>query len=340
MTDGYTPPYRITSAILNLIEHIGEALGKIHVHADSSIVPLLRRGNRIKTIQASLAIEGNTLSLEQVTAVLDGKQVLGLPREIQEVRNSFAAYEKLPDWSPYSRKDLLAAHKLLMAGLVGNVGGFRSGKVGIRRGAKVIHVAPPAARVPKLMDNLLAWLKKNDEHPLVASCAFHYEFEFIHPFEDGNGRMGRLWQTLILSRWRPVFSMLPVESIIRDRQADYYAALSQADKRADATAFIEFVLSAILTAIEESGLESDQVSDYQSDQVMRLVEALGKSVRSASDLMAELGLSHRPTFRKNYLHPALKGELIAMTDPDVPRSRSQKYRLTARGLQLLNKRSK
>ncbi|MDP2268515.1 MAG: Fic family protein, partial [Deltaproteobacteria bacterium] len=234
MTDQYTPPYRITPGILHSIEQVGEALGNLRAVSDSAVVPVLRRGNRIKTIQASLAIEGNSLSLEQVTAVLAGKRVLAQPREIQEVRNAFAAYEKLTEWTAHSRADLLAAHGLLMAGLVDEIGRFRSGGVGIQRGREVIHVAPPAARVSELMDNLLAWLEKTDEHPLVASCVFHYEFEFIHPFEDGNGRLGRLWQTLILTRWRPIFAFLAVESIIHNRQQAYYAALGTADHAADA----------------------------------------------------------------------------------------------------------
>ena len=231
--------------------------------SDSAVVPVLRRGNRIKTVQASLAIEGNSLSVEQVTAVLSGKRVLAQPREIQEVRNAFAAYEKLPDWTAHSRTDLLAAHGLMMAGLADEAGRFRSAGVGIQRGGEVIHIAPPPERVPALMDDLLAWLEKTDEHPLVASCVFHYEFEFIHPFQDGNGRMGRLWQTLILSHWRPIFALLPVESIIRDRQQDYYAALGRADHAADATAFIEFMLAAILRAIEESALAGDQEKTLQ-----------------------------------------------------------------------------
>jgi len=340
MSEKYMPPYRISPEILRCVERIGEALGNLRAHSDNATVPILRRGNRIKTIQASLAIEGNTLSLEQVTAVIAGKRVLAPPREIQEVRNAFAAYEELPHWSAHSRTDLLAAHGLMMAGLVDEIGCFRSGGVGIQRGEDVVHVAPPAARVPVLIDDLLAWVESTDEHPLIASCVFHYEFEFIHPFQDGNGRLGRLWQTLILSHWRPVFALLPVESIIRDRQQDYYDALGQAGQAgqaADATAFIEFMLNAILRAIEEAALQSDQESDYQSDQVMRLLRALRKSQRSTSDLMIELGLAHRPTFRKNYLHPALAAGLIEMTQPDTPRARNQKYRLTARGKQLINK---
>jgi Fic family protein len=335
VTDRYTPQYRITPGILHCVEEIGEALGKLRTLSDSSVAPLLRRGNRIKTIQASLEIEGNTLNLDQVTAVLAGKRVLGQPHEIQEVRNAFAAYEELANWAADSRSDLLAAHGVLMAGLADEAGRFRSGNVGIHRGTEVVHVAPPPAQVPGLIDDLLAWLKETGEHPLVASCVFHYSFEFIHPFRDGNGRLGRLWQTLILSQWRPVFAMLPVESIIRDHQQEYYAALAASDQDVNATAFIDFMLNAILQAIRESDLGSDQVTDQQSDQVMRLLTALGRSPRSASDLMTELGLSHRPTFRKNYLHPALTAQLVEMVHPDTPRSRSQKYRLTERGRRLL-----
>jgi len=332
----YKPPYRITPAILHSIEQIGESLGQISADTDGAVVPHLRRGNRLKTIQASLEIEGNTLSLEQVTAVLSGKRVLGQPRELQEVRNAFAAYETLTQWNPTSPADLLAAHAVLMADLVDSPGRFRSGSVGIRRGTDVIHVAPPADRVPFLIKELLGWQELTGEHPLVASCVFHYEFEFIHPFEDGNGRMGRLLQTLLLSRWRPLFALIPVESVVRDRQQEYYAVLGQADQAAEATVFVEFMLAAILQALRET-LTSDQESDYQSDQVIRLLNCLKTMPCGAVALMTQLDLSHRPTFRKNYLHPALKAGLIEMTQADTPRARSQKYRLTPNGKQQANK---
>jgi Fic family protein len=181
------PQYHITPGILHCVEQIGEALGNLSAFFDDAVVPVLRRGNRIKTIQASLEVEGNTLNLDQVTAVLAGKRVLGQPREIQEVRNAFAAYEELANWSAHSRSDLRTAHGLLMAGLTDEVGHFRSNNVGVHRGKEVVHVAPPAARVPVLIDDLLAWLQKTDEHPLVTSGVFHWAFEFIHPFQDGNG---------------------------------------------------------------------------------------------------------------------------------------------------------
>lgn len=331
------PPYSVTPTILRLVGEIGEWIGRYSVAADVSLSPRLRRGNRIRTIQASLAIENNMLTLEQVTAVIDGKRVLGLPREIQEVRNAFAAYERIDRWVPTSRSDLLEAHGILMAGLVDRPGEFRSGMVGVFHGDRIVHMAPPAERVPSLISDLLTWLERTDEHPLVASCVFHYEFEFIHPFPDGNGRLGRLWQTLILSRWKPMLAYLPVETVIRDRQAAYYGVLARADGGGDATPFVVFMLEALRSAIEEA-VTSDQVSDHVSDQVIRLLDVLRSGEIGATDLMARLKLSHRPTFRKNYLEPALAAGLIERTQPVSPRSPTQRYRLTEKGRAIIARR--
>jgi Fic family protein len=242
------PPYRISSATLKLTAAISERLAALSASdlSDKKLSPQLRRANRIRTIHASLAIENNTLSLEQVRAIIDGKTVIGPPRDIQEVRGAVAAYEKLDVWTPHSLQDLLAAHALLMRDLADNSGKLRTSGVGVFQGGKVIHMAPPANLVYGHLENLLQWLKNTDEHPLVAGCVFHYEFEFIHPFADDNGRMGRLWQTLILSKWKPVLAYLPVESIVRNRQEDYYAALGRADAQGEATAFIEFMLHEIV----------------------------------------------------------------------------------------------
>lgn len=243
-----------------LVAEIAERLGAWKVANRDTLVPSLRRGNRIRTLQASLAIEQNTLSVEQVTAVLAGKPVLGSPKEVQEVRNAFAAYEAMERWQPHRLNDLLAAHGLLMAGLVDRPGALRQGDVGIWRGGKLLHMAPPASQVPRLVKDLLAWLRKTDAHPLVASAAFHYDFEFIHPFSDGNGRMGRLWQTLILSRWQPMLAWLPVETVIRHRQKNYYAQLAQADARGDCSGFIEFMLQAIADSLGEA-IASEQAAE-------------------------------------------------------------------------------
>jgi Fic family protein len=326
----YHPPHTITSTILNLVAEIGELIGRYTILAEQNLTPLLRRENRIRTIQASLAIENNTLTLEQVTAVIDGKQVLGLPREIQEVRNAFAAYEAMENWHPASETDLLSAHGLLMSALVDQPGIYRSGGVGIFRGEQLVHMAPPADRVPFLMTDLLAWLKRTDEHPLIVSSLFHYELEFIHPFADGNGRMGPLWQTLILRHWKLLLAYLPVETVIRERQGDYYRALAEADDCAEATPFVEFMLQALFDTIGEA-LATDQVIDYVTDQVKRLVETIGDKEFNSADLMQVLGLSHRPTFRENYLNPALDGGWLERTQPDSPRSPTQRYRLSAKG---------
>lgn len=322
----YQPPLTLTPQMLALAAEISEQVGLLTAQREAALTPQLRRGNRIRTIQASLAIENNTLSVEQVTALLDGKRVLGLPREIQEVRNAFAAYDALPGWQPQRQADLLAAHDLLMQGLIDDAGCYRQGGVGIYREGRLLHMAPPASRVAELMQDLLHWLGASDWHPLIVSCVFHYEFEFIHPFADGNGRMGRLWQTLILSLWRPVLAYLPVETVIRDQQEAYYAALSTADQAAEATPFVEFMLAALRQALVEAG-QSDQVTDQVTDQVARLLQALpsGAALKS-SELMQRLGLSHRPTFTQNYLKPALAAGLIEMTDPASPRSPAQQYR--------------
>ncbi len=263
----YQPPYTITPQILQRVADIVALLTRWSISVESAQSPQLRRNNRIRTIQASLAIENNTLSIEQVTAVLDGKTVLGLPREIQEVKNAFAAYEQLPVWQPHSVADLLAAHNLLMAGLVDEVGVFRAGSVGVYNDKNLVHMAPPAKRVPALMSDLLAWLETDPVHPLIASCVFHYEFEFIHPFADGNGRMGRLWQTLILSKWQQVLAYLPVESLIRVRQTGYYQALADADKQGDSTVFIEFILQALQDTLTDALTKtSEKASEKASEK--------------------------------------------------------------------------
>lgn len=329
---GYTPPHQITADILQKVSDIAEHLGQWPAEPQQKLSPRLRREQRIRTIQASLAIENNSLSIEQVTAVLAGKRVLGPPRDVQEARNAFAAYERLPQWKPAKVEHLLEAHGLLMRTLVDHPGRFRSGDVGIYREQALLHMAPPAKRVPRLMADLHGWLARAEAHPLIASCVFHYEFEFIHPFSDGNGRMGRLWQTLILSQWKPMLAWLPVETVVRERQADYYRALSAADRASESTPFIEFMLDALLAALQSLDA-TDQVTGQVSDQVAKLLKVFkpDESV-GAADLMARLDLKHRHSFRSLYLNPALKLGVVSMSAPDSPRSPVQRYRLTDRGL--------
>jgi len=248
----YQPPYTITPTILKQVAEISEAIGRLSALTEIDNTLLLRRANRIRTVQGSLAIEGNTLTESQITAILEGKRVIAPPKEVQEVRNALQAYEQLPQWQPASEKDLLAAHGVMMRSLMDDAGHYRSGGVGVMSGDAVVHMAPGANQVPRLMGNLLAWLSKADAPPLITSCVFHYEFEFIHPFSDGNGRMGRLWQTLILSQWQPLFADMPVESLIFQRQADYYQAIQDSTRATDSAPFIEFMLDSITETLEQA----------------------------------------------------------------------------------------
>lgn len=258
---GYQPPYTITADILNLVVEVGELLGHWSAQAGRAS-PLLRKENRIRTIQASLAIEHNSLSTEQVTAIMDGRRVLAPAKDIQEVRNAILTYEQLPRWQSHQLTDLLAAHQLLMNGLVDSPGKLRSGNVGVYRENRLIHMAPPANQLTRLVADLLSWLEQTNIHPLIASSIFHYEFEFIHPFADGNGRMGRLWQTLILSQWRAELAWLPVETLIHDQQQAYYQVLGECDRASDCTAFITFMLQKLVVALRE-GIGAQRVDTAQ-----------------------------------------------------------------------------
>ena len=250
------PPFTINSQIVNLIAKISEQVGGLNASLLNSS-PYLRKKNRIKTIAATLAIEGNNLTEEQITAIIEGQKVLGSARELAEVAGAIAAYDALPNLQPHKISDLLKAHNLMMSGILLDAGKFRKQAVGIHKGGKVHHIAPPAHRVAGLMADLVEWLKKSSDHPLITSSVFHYEFEFIHPFTDGNGRLGRLWQTLILSKWHSLFLVLPLESIIKDNQKKYYQALEKSDKNGNSTAFIEFMLLAISETLDKNMLSKN-----------------------------------------------------------------------------------
>ena len=327
----YQPPYTISPEILNRVAAISEAVGRLTVLTDKARTLRLRRINRIRTIHGSLAIEGNTLNEAQITAILEGKRVIAPPREVREVKNALAAYDLFGTWKPEAEKDLLAAHRMLMSGLIDEAGLYRHGGVGVMAGQQVIHMAPPADRVPQLMGDLFGWLAAADVHPLISSSVFHYEFEFIHPFADGNGRMGRLWQSLILARWNPLFADIPVESLIFEHQAEYYQSIKESTQKTDSAPFITFMLRMILDAVTTT---APQVSPQVTPQVGELLaEIQGEMGREA--LQSALELSDRKSFRERYLKPALVAGLVEMTIPDKPNSRLQKYRLTDKGRQWL-----
>ena len=245
------PPYDITPKILVLLASISEKIGAINAHTLSKVNPELRKQNRIKTIQASLQIEGNSLSLEQVTAIINHKKIWGPEKDIQEVVNAHKVYQELSSFNPQSSRDFLKAHKLFMSALIEHPGKYRSKGVGIVNGSQVKHIAPPAKRVTELMKDLFLYLKNKDEIALIKSCVFHYELEFIHPFLDGNGRMGRLWQTLILMQEYPLFEYLPLETLIKDKQETYYKTLALCDQKGNSTLFIEFMFDIIDQALAQ-----------------------------------------------------------------------------------------
>ena len=288
----YKPPFEITSKIIELISNISEKIGEINSLQDSRYNVKLRKENRIKTIHSSLAIENNSLSLKQITAIIDGKRVLGSPNEIKEVKNSIQAYDLLLSLDPYNEKDLQKAHKLMMQDLVERNGKYRTDGVGIFDGEKGVHMAPPASRVPELMRDLFEWLKTSDVHPLIKSCVFHYEFEFIHPFQDGNGRIGRLWQTVILKEWKEVFAWLPVETLVKENQKEYYSVLGVSDSAASSTKFIEFMLSLIINTIEEIIKAEEKVTKKVTIKVtinqQKIIDVIKKNPYVTQEELADI----------------------------------------------------
>jgi Fic family protein len=247
----YKPPFTVSSKAINLIAEISAQVERYAIQLEQKNGLLLRKINRIKTIQGSLAIEGNSLSESIITDIIDGKNVVAPIREIQEVKNAIRTYDAYPSLNPFSVKDLLKAHNLMMETLLDDAGRFRSSGVGVFSGNLAIHVAPPPLRVPILIDDLFDWLKNSDDHLLIKSCVFHYEFEFIHPFSDGNGRIGRLWQSLILGKLHPIFEYLPVENMVFANQQGYYDAINKSTKATDSGIFINFMLNEILETLKQ-----------------------------------------------------------------------------------------
>ena len=293
----YKPPFTVSAKAINLIAKISGQLERYAIRMEQEDTLRLRRANRIKTIHSSLAIEGNTLSEGEVQAVLEGKKVVAPLKEIQEVKNAIKTYELYPKLNPFSIQDLLLAHGTMMSGLVDEAGMFRKGGVGVFDGDKPIHIAPPADRVRDLMSDLFGWLENADDHLLIRSCVFHYEFEFIHPFADGNGRIGRLWQSLILGRLNPIFEHLPVENMVYSNQQAYYHAINRSSDLGDSGPFIDFMLEEILNAlVEHQGKSNADIADekglnYQQQRVLGYLRADRHT--TASKIAADLDMSAR-----------------------------------------------
>ncbi len=291
----YEPPYTITTKMLALSTEIGEALTKLEYEENRIITPQLRKINRIKTIAGTLEIEGNFIGEEKITALLEGKRVLGTYEEILEVEGAIEAYRAFESYGFDSLDDLLRAHKLLMKGILKNAGSFRSINVGVGNHEGVSYVAPPHGVVPDLMKQLFTWLQKSDEHLLIKSCVFHYEFEFIHPFSDGNGRIGRLWQSVILYHWRKVFNAIPTESMIRNHQERYYQVLEEAGELGESTPFIEFMLEVILETIQKVGNRvGNRVGNELSANQQQIILALRDNPKLSAQKLSEIiGISKR-----------------------------------------------
>ena len=324
----YEPPFTITNRIVSYVASISEKIGRITLLSDMEAKPHLRKNNRIKSIHSSLKIEANSLSLNQVRDVINGKLVLGEHKEIQEVKNAYDAYEKILELDPYSIDDLKKFHGIMTRYIVEESGDFRRGEEGVFNGEQCIFMAPPAQYVPQLMNELFGWMREAQTkvHPLVLSSVFHYEFVFIHPFSDGNGRMARLWHTAILSKWKPIFEYIPIESQVEKFQEDYYDAIARCHVEGESTFFIEFMLSQIDKILDELSVQISD--DYQQipESVQKLLAVMEYDISyTGNALMEKLGLKSREGFRRNYLRPAMEMHLIHMTIPDKPNSRNQRY---------------
>ena len=309
----YTPPFSVSAKAIRLVAEISALIERYAIRMEQGDGLLLRKANRIKTIHSSLAIEGNELSEDDVRTLLEGKRVVAPIQQLQEVRNAIRCYEESGYWDAYCVDDMLKAHHCMMAGLCPRAGAFRSGGVGVFAGDKLIHMAPPAHMVPTLMQQLFTWLATAEDHLLIKSCVFHYEFEFIHPFSDGNGRIGRLWQSMILGKLHPAFPQLPVENMVYASQSGYYKAIEESSKLADCSPFIDFMLGEILKTLKQSTAESPflTASEQNIIQFMRedasisarqLAEQCGMSARQIEKYIAELkkkGVLQREGARKN-----------------------------------------
>lgn len=324
----YKSPFLITNEALSLVASISEKIGRITATSNLDVKPRLRKNNRIKSIHASLKIEANSLSLGQVRDVINGKTVVGERKKIQEVKNTYAVYEQFSEINPYSMEDLKRFHGIMTKYVVEESGEFRHGEEGVFNGDQCIFMAPPARLIPQLMSDLFDWMEeaKNSVHPLILGSVFHYEFVFIHPFTDGNGRMARLWHSVILSKWKPIFEYIPIESQIEKFQEQYYDAIAKCYVDGESTAFIEFMLEQIDRILDDISVQISEDNEQLTEYIKRLLSVMDYDIPyTGKTLMEKLGLKSREGFRRNYLRPAIDMNLIRMTIPDKPNSRNQRY---------------
>ena len=334
------PPYTITEKAADYLAKIVEAVTRLEYGTEFKRDIRLHRTNRVKTIHSSLAIEGNGLTLDEVTAVLDGKRVAGKQAEVREVKNAYEAYDKIMTFNPYNVRDFLKAHKLMTAGLMDEAGMFRSGDVGVFRGKIAVHIGARSQFVPDLIKDLFAWAKGSELHPVLKSAIMHYEIETIHPFADGNGRMGRLWQTLLLAKWNAIFAWIPMESILYQNRPQYYHAIETARDANDSGSFIEFTLSAVLNSITAQEQHQDKHQDKHQVELTeiqrRVLEALEAEALARKEIFVEIGMNGDTRSFKRHIEPLLLEGFIEMTLPDKPNSKLQRYRLTGSGKSLIS----
>ncbi|MBR5271319.1 MAG: Fic family protein [Clostridia bacterium] len=324
----YTPPFNITNEMLTLVSSISEKVGKISVTSNMQSKPHLRKNNRIRSIHSSLKIEANSLTIGQVRDVINGRLVLGEQKEIQEVKNAYAAYEKLSEINPFDINELKKFHEIMTKYLVDESGEFRKGEEGVFNGEKCIFMAPPARMVPELMQKLFNWLCKNKDevHPLIMSAVFHYEFVFIHPFSDGNGRMARLWHSAFLTKWNQIFEYIPIESQIEKFQDEYYEAIAKCHTEGSSNTFIVFILKQIDKIFDEITEQIYALNENISEYVKKLLNVMDYDTPyTLTALMGLLELKSKETIRRHYINPSLELGLIQMTIPDKPQSRNQRY---------------
>ncbi len=329
--DRYIPPYTISNEMVNLVSDISELISSIEGSLDFKHLPILRKQNRIRSVHSSCAIEANSLSIDQVEDIIDGKKVVGAYKDIKEVQNALKAYESIEKIDPFKETELLRLHKIMTEGTVAGAGTYRNGEEGVFDGNRCIFLAPPHQNVPSLISSLFQWMSdsRKEVHPLILSSIFHYEFVFIHPFSDGNGRMARLWQSALLGTYKKLFYNMPLENAIKDNQDSYYGAIDICNKAGNSDAFIVFMLKMIERTLKETYKEAEAQLASADPYVTNLLAKMSRGLfYTSKELLALLNLKSRDTLRVHYLNPAIKSGYLSLEFPKKPTSKRQRYKKT------------